>query len=158
MSQAEQNKALIEKFFSSFKSGDGDAMARCYHPDAVFSDPVFPRLSADEAGAMWKMFCRPDSDLQVEYGGLETTENSVSASWEARYSFPPGGRNVHNRIRSAFEFKDGKIIKHSDSFDFYKWSRMALGPVGILLGWTPIVRSKVQRQARAQLRRSMSSS
>ena len=38
-----------------------------------------------------------------------------------------------------------------DSFSFYAWARQALGPVGIALGWTPIVRGKVQREARAGL-------
>ena len=37
-------------------------------------------------------------------------------------------------ISTAYEFKDGKIIKHTDKFDFYRWSRQALGLMGWVLG------------------------
>ena len=63
---AHPNEELIERFYSAFARGDGDAMAACYAPGARFSDP-------------------------------------------------------------------------------------ALGPAGLALGWTPFLRGKVQREARASL-------
>ena len=58
---------------------------------------------------------------------------------------------MHNIIDAEFEFKDGKIFRHDDQFDFWRWSRQALGPAGLLLGWTPILRNKVQKTARKGL-------
>ncbi|MCB0245996.1 MAG: nuclear transport factor 2 family protein, partial [Anaerolineae bacterium] len=59
----------------------------------------------------------------------------------------------HNRIDASFRFQDGKIIQHRDSFSFWRWSSMALGPVGMLLGWSPLVKNKVRRQAAHNLER-----
>lgn len=67
--------------------------------------------------------------------------------------FPKTGRRVQNKIDASFSFRDGLIVHHRDSFDFYRWSRMALGPVGAALGWSPIVKNQVRAQAAAQLRR-----
>jgi hypothetical protein len=47
--------------------------------------------------------------------------------------------------------EDEKIIIHEDSFDFWKWSRMALGTPGLLLGWTPFLKKKVRTQAQTSL-------
>ena len=52
---------------------------------------------------------------------------------------------VINDIIAEFKIKDGKIIKHQDKFDFYKWSRQALGFPGLFLGWTPFLKNKVSQ-------------
>ena len=44
-------------------------------------------------------------------------------------------------------FKDDLIAEHHDDFNFYAWSRQALGATGLLLGWTPIVKGTVQKKA-----------
>jgi hypothetical protein len=54
---------------------------------------------------------------------------------------------VINDIHASFIFRDGKIVRHVDQFDLWRWSRQALGTKGLLLGWTPLVRSAVQKQA-----------
>jgi ketosteroid isomerase-like protein len=150
------NAQLITDFYSAFQRKDGAAMAACYAPNARFSDPVFPALDARQAGAMWRMFCeRPDSDLRVEFDGVEADDERGRAHWVARYTFPPTGRSVVNSIDAELELANGKIVRHQDRFDFWKWARMALGPVGVALGWSPLVRNKVRRQARSQLERFM---
>jgi len=47
----------------------------------------------------------------------------------------------------SLEFRDGKIVRHTDVFDFHRWARQALGPVGLVLGWTGFLRGKVQAQS-----------
>ena len=32
---------------------------------------------------------------------------------------------VNNDISATLEFKDGKIFRHRDSFDFWRWSRQS---------------------------------
>lgn len=151
------NEESLGRFYSAFEAKDHVSMAACYADDATFSDPVFPHLGAERVRAMWRMFCTGGSELDVSHSDVRADDNSGSARWEAIYDFPKTGRRVHNKIASSFEFRDGLIVKHTDSFDFYRWSRMALGPIGIALGWTPIVRNQVRQQADAQLRRFESS-
>lgn len=143
MSQADTIKA----FYEAFDRHDGDAMAALYAPDVHFHDPVFQDLHGEEAGAMWRMLTSRAEDLRVE---LPEHDDS-SAHWIAHYTFRTG-RKVVNDIRATFAFDDaGRITEHRDSFDLYKWSRQALGPVGVLLGWSPIVQGKIRREARAGL-------
>lgn len=146
------NEELISRFYSAFAAGDHATMAASYADDATFSDPVFPMLSADEVRAMWRMFCTGGNEIEVGFSDVRADDAGGSARWDAVYRFPKTGRRVHNRISASFSFRDGRIVRHEDEFDLYAWTRMALGPVGVLLGWTPIVKGQVRKQAAAQLR------
>jgi limonene-1,2-epoxide hydrolase len=145
------NEELIENFYTSFQKLDAEAMVRCYHPDIRFSDPVFPALSGPEVGHMWRMLCSQAKNFELTFADVQANDQTGRASWGASYDFSATGQRVHNNIAAEFEFQDGKIIKHTDAFDFWKWSSMALGPVGFLLGWTPMLRRKVQKQASERL-------
>ncbi len=146
------SKEQLTSFYQAFQKEDGEAMASMYHENAKFSDEVFRNLNAKEAGAMWKMLIeRAKGDLKIEFHSIVEGDNSATCIWEARYLFSKTGRRVHNIIRSEMKFKDGKIIDHKDSFNFWLWSRMALGMPGLLLGWMPIIRIKTQRMARKGL-------
>lgn len=151
------NEALIDQFYSAFARRDHQTMAACYAPNATFGDPVFPNLKGDEVAAMWRMLCERGTDLELSYSNVRADDERGSADWDATYTFTATGRRVHNRIHAEFEFADGKIADHRDRFDFYRWSRMALGPLGVTLGWTPFVRKQVQQKADHQLRKFMAS-
>lgn len=148
---AESNSALIKKFYADFANRDGDAMAGAYAADATFSDPVFTDLTGDEPGQMWRMLTSRATDLEVELVDHSASESAGTARWIAHYTFTQTGRKVVNDVHANFRFRDGLIAEHMDDFNFYKWSRQALGASGLLLGWTPIVRSAVQKRARAGL-------
>ena len=147
--------SIIARFYDAFQRRDADAMAACYHPDARFSDPVFPDLDADQVRAMWRMLISRGQDLRITYTVLEENRTNGRAEWEAFYTFGRTGRSVHNRIEATFTFKDGLIFTHRDHFDLWRWSRQALGPSGWLLGWSPMLRKKVQATVAAALRNSM---
>ena len=149
------NSELIERFYAAFAARDHATMAASYSDDATFSDPVFPRLNADEVRAMWRMFCTSGNEIELTYSDIDANDRTGAAHWEAIYAFPKTGRRVHNKIDASFTFKDGKIVTHRDNFNLYRWTRMALGPTGTLLGWTPIVQGQVRSQAASQLRRFM---
>ncbi len=137
---------LITDFYEAFDAHDAEKMALLYHDDAAFSDPVFPQLDADGARDMWRMLCESD-DLAVDVSDVEADDERGKARWDAYYTFTATGRKVHNIIFAEFEFRDGLIVRHDDRFDFWRWSRQALGAPGIFLGWTPILRRKVQKMA-----------
>ncbi|MBI5255140.1 MAG: nuclear transport factor 2 family protein [Burkholderiales bacterium] len=141
------NAELIHHFYSAFQRRDGEAMAACYHPQARFSDPVFPALQGSEVGDMWRMLTRRAADLALSFDQVEADERAGRAHWVARYTFGATGRAVVNDIQAAFVFRDGRILEHTDRFDLWRWSRQALGAQGWLLGWSPLMHNAVRAQA-----------
>ena len=127
-------------------------MAACYADDVLFSDPAFGTLQGDDAKNMWRMLIRNAKDnLKITVTDIEAGEMTGSANWIAEYNFSKTGRPVVNRIHARFEFRDGKIIRHIDDFDLWKWSRQALGWTGILLGWSPWMKMKIQKSTHRSL-------
>lgn len=147
-----ENKALIKHFYESFARHDAEAMAACYHENVEFSDPAFLSLKGEDARNMWRMLIsRGKATLKISFENVEADEQKGSADWTAEYEFSQTGRNVINIIHAEFEFLDGKIIKHVDDFDFWKWSRQAIGLPGSLLGWSSFLKDKVRQKAAAGL-------
>jgi ketosteroid isomerase-like protein len=149
------NHALIERFYRAFRQRDGVAMAACYHANASFRDPVFD-LHGDRIGKMWIMLCSRGKDLRVEFANVSAEAETGCADWQAWYTFKSTGRPVHNVIHANFRFADGLIIEHIDDFGFWRWSRQALGPAGLLLGWTPLIHAKVRSEAARALEQFIS--
>ncbi|MDQ3365577.1 MAG: nuclear transport factor 2 family protein [Myxococcota bacterium] len=138
---------LLETFYTAFQQRDAEGMVRCYHPAIRFSDPVFHTLEGPRVGAMWRMLCERATSLEVTFRDVRADDRTGSAHWEARYLFSATGRHVHNVIEATFEFQDGAISRHADTFDLWRWSGMALGPKGRLLGWLPPVQKAIHQQA-----------
>jgi ketosteroid isomerase-like protein len=90
-------------------------------------------------------------DLRIELAEYDAGEEEGSARWIADYTFTQTGRQVHNDVHAQFRFADGRIVDHRDSFGFHAWARQALGPSGLLLGWTPLIQGAVRKRARAGL-------
>lgn len=147
-----KNEQLIHDFYNGFKQLDWQLMSACYHADITFSDPVFTYLQGEEVGGMWRMLCTKAEDFELSFDQVKADEIHGSARWQATYTFSKTGRKVHNVIFAEFQFSEGKIIRHSDHFSFWRWSKMALGPMGMLLGWSGYLRRKVQLQALLGLR------
>lgn len=144
---------VVEEFYEAFARLDAETMAACYHDEVVFSDPAFGTLKGKHARNMWRMLCasQKGKGFEVSYSNVRSAGKGVAAQWEAHYTFSATGNKVVNRIEAYFEFEEGKIIKHQDSFDLYKWSKQALGVKGTLLGWTTFFKRQLQRQTNALL-------
>ena len=149
------SKATIERFYAAFAKLDGDTMQACYAPGAHFEDEVFTLDGPRQIGGMWRMLCEATKAKGLPHWKLEVSQvTDRSAHWDAHYLFSATGRKVLNRIDANFEFDaGGLIVRHRDRFDFWAWSRQALGTPGVLLGWTPFLRNKVRTQAAANLAR-----
>lgn len=149
------NAATIAAFYRGLQERDHLAMAACYHPEIHFSDPVFTDLHGDEARAMWHMLCTQGTDLTVTFDDVTADDRRGRARWQARYTFKPTGRFVHNEVEASFVFEEGKIIRQVDDFDLWRWTRQALGTIGVLTGWTGFTHNKVREAADLNLRRFM---
>lgn len=145
------HEARVRELFAAFARGDAEGMARCYHRDVFFTDPVFPRLRGDEAADMWRMLLGRASGLEVTLEEAQGDEDGARAAWTARYAFGPRRRPVVNRVRSLFAFRDGLIVRHYDHFSFWRWASQAFGPTGAALGWFAPFKWRVRREAAARL-------
>jgi ketosteroid isomerase-like protein len=151
---------LLKRFYAAFATLDAHAMQSCYTADARFQDPVFALQGREQIGTMWQMLCetirqRGQAVWRLETRDVEAAADRGSAHWEARYRFGAAGRKVHHVVESHFTFEDGLIATQDDSFDFWRWSRQALGPTGVALGWTGFLHDKVRRESTAKLVRRL---
>jgi len=152
-----ESQDLLTDFYEAFTRGDAARMAQHYHPQAEFSDPAFGRLVGEEIAAMWHMLLanKESSELQIRFEVLEASERQGKVKWIANYRFGPQKRAVENHIWAAFELKNGKIIRHQDRFNRWKWAAQALGLLGVLLGWSGFMQSKIQQRSRRSLEKYM---
>jgi hypothetical protein len=157
------NEQTIEAFYNAFARLEPGTMAACYADDVAFDDEVFSLRGKREVMGMWGMLCAATREKgadvwQLRFSKVHAEGDGGGAHWDAHYRFSATGRIVDNSIDAQFAFApDGRILRHRDSFDFWRWSRQALGAPGWLLGWTPALRAKVRARADGNLRRYMQS-
>lgn len=147
-----ENEKLINHFYTSFQQKDIAGMQACYADDATFNDPIFNNLNSEEVKAMWAMLIEKGKDMTLTFEVIAPDANSGAAKWIASYTFSATGNKVVNVVDAAFTFKNGKILKHTDSFSFYRWASQALGITGKLLGWTPFIKHKIRKTAAHNLK------
>lgn len=120
------SRATIEGFYAAFARLDSDTMTACYAEEARFDDEAFSLAGRGARSAA----CGPCSVPGCGPRACRT-----------------------GSCRPAASPTQGLIARHRDRFDFWRWSRQALGLPGWLLGWTPFRRRKVRAQAAANLKR-----
>lgn len=148
------NENLIAKFYTAFANADAKTMSECYHPKVHFIDPAFGLLKEEQVSNMWKMLIlKSKGNIKIEFSDIKADEFTGSARWVATYNFSKTNRKVINKISAEFVFQDGLIIKHTDNFDVWKWSKQAFGVTGYLLGWTGFFQGKIQEQALSSLKK-----
>ena len=144
------NAQLIQIFYDAFAAGDAEAMVSLYADDIEFQDPAFGPLKGDNAKNMWRMLLKTPG-IKISASNIKADDQTGSADWIAEYTFSLTGRKVTNHVHAEFIFSNGKIVKHTDIFSFWKWASQAFGLKGFLLGWTPLMKNKVRQQALARL-------
>jgi ketosteroid isomerase-like protein len=149
-----ENEKTIRKFYDAFANSDASKMCECYHPAIEFRDPIFGDLKANAVCQMWKMlFARSNGTIKIKLLEVKSDANYGSALWIATYNFSKKNRVVVNRVSADFYFQDGLIIRHTDDFDIWKWSKQALGLTGYLFGWTGFMQKEIHRKALTSLRK-----
>ncbi len=149
----------LTRFYTAFAALDAAGMASCYADSVVFDDEVFSLQGKAQTMGMWTMLCdairtQGRDDWRLDFSAIGADAHTGQAHWEAHYRFSGTGRLVHNRIDAQFGFDpQGLICSHRDQFNFWRWSRQALGAPGWVLGWTALLRRKVRAQARAKLKK-----
>lgn len=151
------NALTITNIYTAFAQLDGNGMQACYLHGAAFEDEVFTTRGKAQTMGMWRMLIdatRANSmdAWLLKLNAVEADSTTGQAHWDAHYRFSATGRMLLNRINAQFTFDNkGLIITHRDRFNFWSWSSQALGAPGLLLGWSPFLRSKVRQQAAGNL-------
>lgn len=147
------NENTLIKFYTAFANADASTMCECYHRKIQFRDPVFDLLKENDVCDMWKMLMeKSKGNVKIEFSEIKADEYIGSVKWTATYNFSKTNRKVVNDIHAQFQFKEGLIIKHTDDFDIWKWSKQALGIKGYLFGWTGYFQQKIQQKALLSLK------
>lgn len=148
------NEKTLIKFYTAFANADASTMCDCYHQNIQFRDPVFDLLKGNDVCEMWKMLIKKSQgNIKIEFSEIKADDYIGSVKWTATYNFSKTNRKVVNDIHAQFQFKDGLIIKHTDDFDIWKWSKQALGITGYLFGWTGYFQKKIQQKALLSLKK-----
>ncbi|NOQ72366.1 MAG: nuclear transport factor 2 family protein [Crocinitomix sp.] len=144
-------KEVIEGFYTAFQNKDAEKMVSYYHDDIEFTDPAFGDLKGEHAKNMWRLLLEKSVDMKLDFSQVAADENTGKAHWDAHYTFSQTGRKVLNKIDAEFIFKDGKIIRHIDTFNLHTWAKQALGFKGMLLGGTGFFKRKLNGQTSRML-------
>lgn len=143
---------LIHKFYQAFQKLDAVGMNACYHTEILFYDPVFGMLKGEHTMYMWEMLCKEAKDFSLVFGNIIAQgEGYYTCDWVASYTFSKTGRRVVNKVEAFMLISDDKIIEHSDGFSIHKWSMMAIGFTGWLLGWNSLYQNRIKRMAGRKL-------
>ena len=139
-----KNSEVVESFYKAFQNQDSEAMASFYSKDIIFKDPVFGELRGNDVKDMWRFLIeRSNGNIDITFSILNEENNIVNVHWEAKYHFSKTKRFVHNKVNAIIEVQDGKIVKHIDHFNFYRWSRMAFGSIAYFIGFTTFFQKKI---------------
>ncbi len=141
------SKEIAIKFYDAFSAANIDVLKQLYDKKLIFNDNIFVNLDYNETISMWSSLLVGNKNMSIKYEIKKYSEKYVEVEWIADYLFTSTNRNVKNIILAKMEIDQGKIINHTDNFDFYKWSQMAFGITGVLIGWTSFFKNKVRTEA-----------
>ena len=140
------SKEIAIKFYDAFSVANIDVLKQLYDKKLIFNDNIFVNLDYNETISMWSSLLVGNKNMSIKYEIKKYSEKYVEVEWIADYLFTSTNRNVKNIILAKMEIDQGKIINHTDNFDFYKWSQMAFGITGVLIGWTSFFKNKVRTE------------
>ncbi|RKR82268.1 SnoaL-like protein [Mucilaginibacter gracilis] len=144
------NEKLILDFYDNLRKGDVKKIGNFYAKNATFRDPIFISLNASQASAMWAMVVK-EKDFQIDIKKIDISDRFLTADCTLIWTCE-NGKKVLNDITSRFAFNtDGKILLHSNHFDVYKLVKQTTGTIGVLFGWTKVLRNRTRRLAAEKL-------
>ncbi len=145
---------VIQRYFDAMAQGQWQAMARCYHDQASFADPLFPDLRGEQIVYHLHRLYEPNSQharkqIELTTHALFSEDRKAQVQWELRCI--EAQRPVKLIGLSTFAIWDQFIVRHVDEFPFHHWARQTQGLAGALLGRLPFYQRRLQRSARSQL-------
>ena len=145
-----QNEATIHRFFTAYQNKEYTTMQNCYSEDAVYNNPIYGLNDTEHVKAMWEMICKTNKEESLHFENIELLDHEyATCDWSLVYYYT--NRRINNKIKSYLRLENGLIIEHTDAFDLYKWTRMAFGLTGSLIGWSNFFQKRIQKSTRKKL-------
>ncbi|AVN60196.1 ketosteroid isomerase [Mesoplasma entomophilum] len=143
-----EKELILRKFYEAFTKGDFKKMNSLYDDSIVFNDPIFKNLNNKQVTNMWKSLLsnKKESKFEVSYEIIKENKD-IFVRWTATYLFGPKKRKVTNVVDSKMEVVNGKIVKHTDSFNFKKWAKQSIGGPAYIFGNQKWFKNKVSKAA-----------
>lgn len=145
------NEELLHIFFRSLKSKNFIQLADCYAKNATFTNPVYISLNKTLTVAMFNMYIRNAENLRLDFKNITADHHSGSAEWLITYTTAKKNKVVIKYLKSHFTFKNEKIVKQVDDFNFYNYIRQIKGATGFMFGWARLYKTSVQNSAMKEL-------
>lgn len=145
---------IVKEFYKALSKGDYQKVNSLYHDDAKYRDEIFD-LRGKEINALWYTATRPEMNLIAHCKSLKVDGDRVTTDWNISYTIDTLNRKVELDETGVFQFQDGKIINHKDSYDFWSWCAQSLGFIGKALGWSQWLKNRVRNQAKKSVLSNM---
>ncbi|ATZ20707.1 nuclear transport factor 2 family protein [Mesoplasma coleopterae] len=143
-----EKELVLKEFYEAFTKGNSKKMNSLYDQSIIFNDPIFKDLNNKQVTNMWKSLLsnKKESKFEVSYEIIKENED-IFVRWTATYLFGPKKRKVTNVVDSKMEVVNGKIVKHTDSFNFKKWAKQSIGGPAYIFGNQKWFKNKVSKAA-----------
>jgi hypothetical protein len=140
------NVVLLERFYTGIQNSDIAAIRTCYAPNVVLLRPglwrATRRQDGSDVGHVIQPRRAPADHLQRPIRRRLHRLGTLGSPLRVRQDRAPGPQPDHLRI----SLRRARVAEHRDSFRVYRWAAMAIGPVGRLAGWTPLLRSALHKE------------
>lgn len=115
---------LAESILSLYDVGcpSDETIARLYHADAVFTDPLVQVHGVENIQAQFRVlpkFIKSSKATLVRGSMAGSSVLTIDSSMVYRLKPFPNWIKATLRVFSVIELKNGKIATHTDHFDFY---------------------------------------
>lgn len=138
---------IVKEFYEALNKRDYKIVNGLYHSEAKYRDEIFD-FNGIEIHALWYNATLPEMDISVKLESIREEGDKVITEWEMRYTLDIIKRRINLKEKGVFEFKDEKIYRHTDTYDFWAWCTQAFGAIGRVMGWSNWLRNRVRNQAR----------
>ncbi len=140
----ETNSTIVKNLFQFLQENKYHDVVKLYAKDAFFTDDVFNLSCSDSIVLMWQYLAFIFTDLHIKVVRIIETQDGAVVDWESFYQLR--GKKIHNKLRSHFIIENGRILRQTDQFSFYRIARQTSGLKGWLLGWLPSVKKTMQNR------------
>ncbi|MBF0238087.1 MAG: nuclear transport factor 2 family protein [SAR324 cluster bacterium] len=145
----------LESFFKAIIQLDYEAISSFYSPEAVYSSPVFDKITGPEIHGMWRLVCEMSHEIDIKIGHIEVHDQECEVSWLLKYDIPVLKKIIEQPVHSIFKMDGNGIISHEDQYNFAQWSGMLLGHWGVTFGHLSLLQLFFRKVVRQVLLRDM---
>lgn len=134
---ADQTRAIIEQYYSTFNAGDREALLELLTDDVVHD---INQGGSEVGGPAFRAFLqRMDRCYREQVTDLVVSVNETGSRAAAEFFIdgayiatdeglpPAAGQTYHLRVGAFFDVREGKIARVTNYYNLHEWLRMVAG-------------------------------